>query len=139
MHREVRRHVRHKMKDGMLAVLPLPGTLKVIVGQIIDISENGLALRHKDEIAMSLGKAELILMGHEHSEGPTFEIPARLVYEQEQERRLSIRFSIWRFIPGTDVGTRLFHSFQHRTNWNVERESGLGLRRPGLLFPEKPA
>ncbi len=84
MHREVRRHVRHKMKDGMLAVLPLPGTLKVIVGQIIDISENGLALRHKDEIAMSLGKAELILMGHEHSEGPTFEIPARLVYEQEQ-------------------------------------------------------
>jgi c-di-GMP-binding flagellar brake protein YcgR len=84
MQREVRQHVRYKMKDGMLAVLPLPGTLKAIVGQIIDISESGLALWHKDEIARSLSKAELILMGHEQSEDPTFEIPARLVYEQEQ-------------------------------------------------------
>lgn len=84
MHCEVRRYVRHKMKGGMLAALPLPGTLKVIVGQIIDISESGLALRHKDEIAMSLNKAELILMGYEQSEEPTLEIPARLVYEQQQ-------------------------------------------------------
>jgi hypothetical protein len=69
MHREARRHVRYKMKDGMLAVLPLPGTLKTIVGQILDISESGLALRHKDEIPMPMSKAELVLMGHEQSEG----------------------------------------------------------------------
>jgi c-di-GMP-binding flagellar brake protein YcgR len=67
----------------MLAALSLPGTLKVIVGQIVDISESGLALRHKDEIARPLSKAEIILMGHEHSEEPAFEIPARLVYEKE--------------------------------------------------------
>jgi c-di-GMP-binding flagellar brake protein YcgR len=84
MHHELRQHVRYKMKHGMLAVLPLPGKIKVIVGQIVDISESGLALRHTDEIAMSLGKTELILMGHEESEDPTFEIPARLVYEKEQ-------------------------------------------------------
>jgi c-di-GMP-binding flagellar brake protein YcgR len=84
MEQEIRQHVRYKMRDGMLAVLPLPGTLKAIVGQIIDISESGLALRHKDEIAMPLSKADLILMGHEQSEDPTFEISARLVYEQEQ-------------------------------------------------------
>jgi c-di-GMP-binding flagellar brake protein YcgR len=83
MHREARRHVRYKVKGGMLAALPVPGTLKVIVGQIIDISENGLALGHKDEITRPLGKAELILMGHERSEDPTFEIPARLIYEKE--------------------------------------------------------
>jgi c-di-GMP-binding flagellar brake protein YcgR len=84
MHHELRQHVRYKMKEGMLALLPLPGQIRVIVGQIIDISESGLALRHTDEIAMSLSKTELILMGHEESEDPTFEIPARLVYEQEQ-------------------------------------------------------
>ncbi len=84
MSREARRHVRYKMKDGMLAALPLPGTLKVIVGQIMDISKNGVALRHKDKIARPLSKAELILMGHEQSEEPAFEIPARLVYEKEQ-------------------------------------------------------
>jgi hypothetical protein len=81
---DARRKVRYKMRDGMLAALPLPGTLKVIVGQIVDISENGLALRHKDEIARPLTQAEIILMGHEHSEEPAFEIPARLVYEKEQ-------------------------------------------------------
>ena len=84
MHRDLRRHPRYKMKNGMLALLPLPGQIRVIVGQIIDISKSGLALRHSDEISVSLGKAELILMGHEESEGPTLEIPARLVYEQEQ-------------------------------------------------------
>ena len=84
MHRDQRQHVRYKMKDGMLAVVALPGTIKTIVGQIIDISKSGLALRHNDEIAMSLSKAELILMGHEDSEDAAFEIPARLVYEKEQ-------------------------------------------------------
>jgi len=81
---EARRHVRYKVKAGMLAALSVPGTLKVIVGQIINISENGLALRHKDGIKRSLVKAELILMGHEQSEEPAFEVPVRLVYEQEQ-------------------------------------------------------
>jgi len=85
MTRESRRYARYKMKAGMLAALSLPGTLKVIVGQIIDISANGLALRHKDRIARPLSSAELILMGHEQSEDPAFEIPVRLVYEQEQE------------------------------------------------------
>jgi c-di-GMP-binding flagellar brake protein YcgR len=84
MGRETRRHVRFKIKSGMLAALSLPGTLRVIVGHIVDISESGLALRHKDEITRPLSKTELILMGHEHSEEPTFEIPAMLVYEQEQ-------------------------------------------------------
>jgi c-di-GMP-binding flagellar brake protein YcgR len=72
------------MKDGMLAVLPLPGKIRTIVGQIIDISESGLALRHADEIPMPMKKADLILMGHEQLEDPTLEISARLIYEKEQ-------------------------------------------------------
>ena len=80
---KTREHVRYRMKDGILAALPVPGTLKVIIGQIIDISENGLALRHKDEIGTALNKAELVLMGHEQDDYPAFEIPARLVYEKD--------------------------------------------------------
>ncbi len=79
---EARRHIRYKMRDGMLAALPVPGTLKVIVGQIMNMSENGLAIRHKDRIAMKLNKAELVLMGHERPDDPMLEIPARLVYEK---------------------------------------------------------
>jgi c-di-GMP-binding flagellar brake protein YcgR len=82
--REGRRHVRYKIKSGTLAALPLPGTLKVIVGQIIDMSEGGLALKHKDEITKPLNNVEIILMGHEQSGGPAFELPARFVYELEQ-------------------------------------------------------
>jgi c-di-GMP-binding flagellar brake protein YcgR len=85
MLREARRHVRYRIKEGMLAAFSLPGTLKIVVGHIIDISESGLALRHRDEITRSLSKAELILMGHERSGEPAFEIPAKLVYEQEQD------------------------------------------------------
>ncbi len=85
MHCEARQHVRYKMKEGMLAALPVPGTLKVIVGQILDISEKGLALRHKDEIAIGPEIAGLLLMGHERSAVDAFEIPAKLVYEREQE------------------------------------------------------
>ena len=85
MLREARRHVRYKIKEGMLAAFSLPGTLKIVVGHIIDISESGLALRHRDEITRPLSKAELILMGHERSGEPAFEIPAKLVYEQEQD------------------------------------------------------
>ncbi len=80
---QVREHVRYKMKDGKLAALPVPGTLKVIIGRIIDISENGLPLWHKDEIATAVNKADLVLMGHEHSDDPVFEVPARLVYEKD--------------------------------------------------------
>lgn len=83
--REARRKIRYKMKKGMLAALSVPGTLKVIIGQIIDISEAGLALRHGDEISSELNEAGLMLMGHEQSEEPVIEIPARLVYEQELE------------------------------------------------------
>ena len=79
---ESREHVRYKTRDGILAALPVPGTLKVIVGQIIDISENGLALSHKDEIATSLNDGGLVLMGHEQFDNPLFEVPARLVYEK---------------------------------------------------------
>src|SRR5208283_678108 len=80
---QTREHIRYKMKGGILAALPVPGTLKVIIGQIIDISENGVALSHKDEIATSLNGAELVLMGHEQPDNPVFEVPARLVYEKE--------------------------------------------------------
>ena len=79
---EAREHVRYKMKDGILAALPVPGTLKVIIGRIIDISVNGLALSHEDEIATSLNGAELVLMGREQFDKPVFEVPARLVYER---------------------------------------------------------
>jgi hypothetical protein len=71
------------MKDGILAALPVPGTLKVIIGQMIDISANGFALRHKDEIGTGVNKAGLVLMGHEQPEYPVFEFPARLVYEKD--------------------------------------------------------
>ncbi|MHC1728986.1 MAG: PilZ domain-containing protein [Syntrophobacteraceae bacterium] len=108
MHREVRQHVRYKMKDGMLAVLHLPGTLKTIVGQILDISEGGLALRHKDQIAMSLTRAELILMGHEQSEDPTFDIHARLVYEQEQGENYRSGFQFGDLSPGQMSQLRFF-------------------------------
>jgi len=84
MNHDLRKQTRYRMRNGMLAVLPLPGQTRTIVGQIVDISESGLALKHTDEIAMSLNRAELILMGHEESVDPTFEIPARLVYEKEQ-------------------------------------------------------
>ncbi len=80
---QTREHFRYKMKDGILAALPVPGTLRVIIGQIIDISEKGVALSHKDEIATSLNGAELVLMGHEQPDNPVFEVPARLVYEKE--------------------------------------------------------
>lgn len=80
---EAREHVRYKMKDGILAALPVPGTLKVIIGRIIDISVNGLALSHEDEIATSLNGAELVLMGREQFGKPVFEVPARLVYEKD--------------------------------------------------------
>ena len=80
---ESREHIQYKMKDGILAALPVPGTLKVIVGQIIDISENGSAFSHKYEIATSLNGGELVLMGHEQSDKPVFGVPARLVYEKE--------------------------------------------------------
>jgi hypothetical protein len=80
---EAREHVRYRMKDGILAALPVPGTLKVIIGQIIDISENGLAISHEDEIAKNLNGAELVLMGHEQFDNPVFEVPARLVYEKD--------------------------------------------------------
>ncbi|MGA2223983.1 MAG: PilZ domain-containing protein [Syntrophobacteraceae bacterium] len=80
---QTREHIRYKMKDGILAALPVPGTLKVIIGQIIDISEKGVALSHKDEITTSLNGAELVLMGHEQPDKPVFGVPARLVYEKE--------------------------------------------------------
>ena len=80
---EARQNVRYKMKDGILAALHVPGTLKVIIGQMVDISENGLALRHKDKIGTVLGKAELVMMGHEQPDYPVFEFPARLVYEKD--------------------------------------------------------
>lgn len=80
---ELRQHVRYKMKDGLLAALPVPGKLKIIVGQIINISENGLALRHKDQIATPIDRAELLLMGHERPDGSVLEIPARLIYEKD--------------------------------------------------------
>ncbi len=95
MNLEARQHVRYRLKKGMLAALPVHGTLKVIVGQILDISENGLALRHKDEISIGRKEAGLLLMGHEQSQAPAFEIPVTIVYEREQEEgyRSGFRFS----------------------------------------------
>ncbi len=84
MHPDIRGHVRYKMKNGMLAVLPLPGQFRSIVGHIVDISGSGLALRHTDEIPVHLKRGDLILMGHEDREDQVLEIPARLVYEKEQ-------------------------------------------------------
>ena len=84
MRPDARQHVRYKVKDGILAVLPLPGKFTSIVGHIIDISESGLALRHTDEIPAPLKNADLILMGHEDPKDPTPQIPARLIYEKEQ-------------------------------------------------------
>lgn len=77
-----REHTRYKTKPGILAAVPVSGTLTVIVGQVIDISENGLGLRHEDKIATSIDRSQLVLMGHEQCDYPVFEIPARLVYEK---------------------------------------------------------
>ena|SRR5208282_2516751 len=80
---EARKHVRYALKEGILAALSLPGTLQLIIGQIIDVSESGLALRHGDQIATTAPTAELFLIGRERLEDSEFNVTARLVYDQD--------------------------------------------------------
>ncbi len=127
---EAREYVRYKMKYGILAALPVPGTLKVVIGEIIDISANGLALSHEDEITTSHKGAELVLMGQEQFDNPAFEVPARLVYEKDlgEAYRSGFQFGalsqsqtsrLASFIQSNVESIAVFHSTESTTNHHL--------------------
>lgn len=80
---EARKHVRYKVKDGTLAALSLPGKLRLTIGRVLDISENGVAFLHTDEIASAADKAELALLGYGLSQTPDLKFPARFIYRRK--------------------------------------------------------
>ena len=86
MNKDVRRHPRYGIKGGMLVVLSVSVDNGSTAAEILDMSENGLALMHDDELAAVPDKAEILLIGPETSNESLLKIFASLIYQKKLEQ-----------------------------------------------------
>ncbi len=86
MNKDVRRHPRYRIKGGMLVVLSVSANDGSTAAEILDISENGLALMHDDEVEAVPNRAEILLIGEETSNESLLKILASFVYQKELEQ-----------------------------------------------------
>ena len=85
MNIEARKHLRFRMKDGILAALTVAGTIMLTVGQIRDMSADGLTVIHTDEVPIAPGMADMLLLGYGGSQAPDLNIPARFIHQKNTE------------------------------------------------------
>ncbi|MGV8075260.1 MAG: PilZ domain-containing protein [Syntrophobacteraceae bacterium] len=90
-----RKHPRYQVKDGTLAVLSRRGDIFMRLGEIIDISEEGVGLRHMEVEKQLDSSLDLKVVGYEAKGLRIENFPGRLVYEVPESSkglRCGIRF-----------------------------------------------
>jgi hypothetical protein len=88
---EARKYPRYPAKHGVLALLSIPRGIAARIGELVDLSEGGLAFIFSGDDEPYTGPAELEVFGFEAPECSIRRVHCRVVYEKTIQRSPGIR------------------------------------------------
>jgi hypothetical protein len=83
---DARKYPRYPAKRGVLALLAVPRELTARIGELVDLSEGGLAFVYSGDNDPYTGPAEVEVFGFEPPESVIGKVRCRVVYEKTLER-----------------------------------------------------
>ena len=104
---DARKHPRYPAKRGVLALLSIPLEIAARLGELVDLSEGGLAFVYSGDNEPYTGPAEVEVFGFEPPESSIRRVRCRVVYEKTfgkvspyQHRDEAMRTRVRRILKG---------------------------------------